>query len=97
MKVTKILAVFAFFVIGVIAVSVLASRSHAESQLIRQSREVLRENGWSDDVQVYFRGDQCFLKGEVATAPEKLQLVQLVRALEGVVELDSGALLVTSR
>ena len=97
MKITKILAIFSVFAASVIGVSALASRSHAESQLMRQSRKVLRANGWGDRVQVHFHGNQCILRGEVATKPEKTQLVELVRALEGVSELDSGALMVTSR
>ncbi|MGK0184339.1 MAG: hypothetical protein ACI9R3_000105 [Verrucomicrobiales bacterium] len=97
MKITKIIVIFTFFIASVVGVSALASRSHFESQLIRQSRQLLRANGWADNVQVNFRGRQCILKGEVATMPEKNQLMELVGALDGVDALDSGALLVTSR
>jgi hypothetical protein len=93
----KIIAIFSAFTLGVACVSALASRSHAESQLIRQSREVLRANGWGNQVQVHFRGHQCILKGQIGTTPEKEQIEQLVSSLDGVYGLDAGGLQVSVR
>ncbi|MCB1094169.1 MAG: hypothetical protein KDN22_01145 [Verrucomicrobiae bacterium] len=97
MKITKIITIFSIFALSVVGVSALASRADAESQLIRQSRELLRANGWGDKVEVHFNGHQCILKGEIETTPEKLQIEQLVSALEGVYGLDTGGLQVSSR
>lgn len=95
MKFTKILAVFGLFALGVIGASALASRAQLESELMRKSRDLLMVNGWSEGVQVSFRGRQCILTGVVSSEPERQQLLELVRGVDGVYELDAGHLVVS--
>ena len=97
MKITKILTVFAVFAVSVIGVSALASRSQVESDLIRQSRKVLRTNGIGGDVRVSFKGRQCILSGQIASKDEKDLLLELVGNVDGVYGTDAGDLLVVSR
>lgn len=96
MNITKIITIFTFFTASVVGVAALASRSHFESQIIMQSRVLLRDNGWAENVQVQVRGRECVLKGEVSTIPEKKQLVELLQGMVGVDALNTVALQVSS-
>ena len=98
MKFTKILLIFGLFTLSVIALSAQASRAHIESQLLSESRKMLRTSGWSRGlgVEVKFAGHRCVLSGEVGSELERERLLQLLQKLDGIRELDANGLVVAA-
>ena len=94
--VLRFTAVLVLFSSAVCALAALAHNAEQESKLIQRCRAQLAGRGL-ENVNVVCRGERVVLRGKVASPGEKALALELIRSLDGILDVSSNSLIVARR